>query len=62
MTLVEACESLGFEIVEVVPKFLPYTTRSALPQSPWLVRLYLMFPPAWRLLGKQTWFVARKPK
>ena len=61
VTLVEACESLGLEIVEVVPKFLPYTTRSALPQSPWLVRLYLMFPPAWRLLGKQTWFVARKP-
>jgi len=60
-TLVEACTSLGFEIVEVVPKFLPYTTRSALPQSPWLVRAYLSFRPAWRVLGKQTWFVARKP-
>ena len=38
-SLVEACQSLGFEIVEVIPRFLPYTTRSALPQSPWLVRL-----------------------
>jgi SAM-dependent methyltransferase len=61
-TLVEACESLGFEIVEVIPRFLPYTTRSALPQSPWLVRLYLSVRPAWWLLGKQTWFVARKPR
>jgi SAM-dependent methyltransferase len=61
-TLVEACESLGFEIQEVIPRFLPYTTRSALPQSPWLVRLYLAVRPAWRFLGKQTWFVARKPR
>jgi SAM-dependent methyltransferase len=60
-TLVEACESLGFEIQEVIPRFLPYTTRSALPQSPWLVRLYLAVRPVWRLLGKQTWFVAKKP-
>jgi SAM-dependent methyltransferase len=60
-TLVEACESVGFEVVEVVPRFLPYTTRSRLPQSPWLVRLYLTFRPVWRLLGQQTWLVARKP-
>jgi SAM-dependent methyltransferase len=62
VTLIEAAESLGFEIVEVVPKFLPYTTRSAIPQSPWLVRLYLSIRPAWWFLGKQTWFVARKPR
>ena len=61
-TLVEACESLGYEIVEVIPRFLPYTTRSALQQSPWLVRAYLVVRPAWRLLGQQTWFVARKPR
>jgi SAM-dependent methyltransferase len=60
-TLVEACESLAYEIVEVIPRFLPYTTRSALPQSPWLVRLYLAFRPAWLVFGQQTWFVARKP-
>jgi len=61
-TLVEACESLGFEVVEIVPRFLPYTTRGRLPQSPWLVRLYLAFRPAWWLLGRQTWFVAQKPR
>ena len=61
-SLTEACESLGFEIVEVIPRFLPYTTRSALPQSPWLVRLYLACRPAWWVFGKQTWFVARKSR
>ena len=59
-SLVEACQSLGFEIVEVIPRFLPYTTRSAIPQSPWLVRLYLAVRPVWWLLGKQTFLVARK--
>jgi SAM-dependent methyltransferase len=60
-TLVEACDSLGFEVVEVIPRFLPYTTRSGIPQSPWLVRLYLAIRPAWWILGRQTWMVARKP-
>jgi SAM-dependent methyltransferase len=60
-TVVEACESLGLTIVEVVPRFLPYTTRSRLPQSPWLIRLYLLIRPAWRLLGGQSWLVAQKP-
>jgi SAM-dependent methyltransferase len=61
VTLVEAAGSLGYEIVEVIPRFLPYTTRSAIPQSPWLVRLYLAVRPAWWFMGQQTWFVARKP-
>jgi len=60
-TLIEACESTGFTIDEVVARFLPYTTRSRLPQAPWLVRMYLAVPPLWRILGKQTWLVARKP-
>ena len=60
-TLVEACESLDLEVLEVIPRFLPYTTRSALPQRPFLVRLYLAIRPAWFFFGQQTWFVARKP-
>jgi len=61
-TLVEACESIGFTIREIIPRFLPYTTRSALPQAPWLVRLYLRVRPVWYLLGGQTWLVAQKPR
>jgi SAM-dependent methyltransferase len=57
-SLVEACESTGFRVTEVITRFLPYTTRSALPTAPWLVRLYLMCPPVWRLMGGQTFLVA----
>ena len=46
---------------EVLPRFLPYTTKSRLPQHPLLVRLYLRVPLAQRLLGKQAWVVAVKP-
>jgi SAM-dependent methyltransferase len=57
-TVVEALGQTGFDAREVIPRFLPYTTKSRLPQHPFLVRLYLMFPPAWRLLGGQAWIVA----
>jgi len=60
-SLVEGVKLAGFTPVLVIPRFLPYTTRSRLPQSPFLVRLYLRFPPIWRVLGKQAVVIARKP-
>jgi dolichol-phosphate mannosyltransferase len=60
-SLVEALETIGFETVDCIPKFLPYTTRSSLPQAPWLVRGYLRVPLAWRFLGGQFLVRARKP-
>mgnify|MGYP005836024573 CR=1 FL=1 len=60
-TLVEALGLVGMDVMEVRPRFLPYTTRSRMPQSPLLVRLYLMFPLAHLIMGKQAWVVARKP-
>lgn len=58
------CELLaitGFELVQVEPRFLPYTTRSALPQAPWLVALYLSLRPfSSAILGKQFLIVAKK--
>jgi SAM-dependent methyltransferase len=59
-SLVEATLTAGFEIERLIPRLLPYTTKSRLPQHPALVRAYLRFPPAWRLLGKQTLLVARR--
>jgi ubiquinone/menaquinone biosynthesis C-methylase UbiE len=59
-SMTEALETNGFEVVEARPRFLPYTTKSALPQWPSLVRLYLHVPLAQRLLGKQMFLVARK--
>ncbi len=60
-SLNELLETRGFRVTDSEAKFLPYTTRSALPQAPWLVRLYLAFPPIWRVLGAQFLVRAKKP-
>lgn len=57
-SLVEAGDLAGLRAVKLVTRFLPYSTKSRLPQSAALVRAYLAFPPAWRVLGKQTLYVA----
>ena len=59
-SLVEAGELAGLRTVDLIVRFLPYTTKSRLPQSPRLVRTYLRLPFAWRLLGKQTLYVAER--
>lgn len=60
-SLRELLENVEFEIVDLHPKFLPYTTRSAIPKSPWLIKLYLRFPLVWRIMGGQFLIRARKP-
>ncbi len=57
----EALRAVGFEVSRVVAQFLPYTTKSTIPQSESLVELYLRFPIAWKVLGGQMLIVARKP-
>ncbi len=59
--MTEALEISGFQVVERRARFLPYTTKSRLPQWDVLVRLYLALPPAQWLLGKQMLVVARRP-
>lgn len=59
-SLEEAAELAGLQTVELITRFLPYTTKSRIPQSASLVRGYLRFRPAWRLLGKQTLLVAAR--
>ncbi|PCJ66244.1 MAG: hypothetical protein COA73_01385 [Candidatus Hydrogenedentota bacterium] len=59
-SLVELLEYTGFTIQQAYPKFLPYTTQSKYPQNAFLVGLYLKFPPAWKVLGKQFLIRARK--
>ena len=60
-SLVEAARLAGLREVRVITRFLPYTTKSRLPQRPGLVRAYLAFPLAWLLLGRQTLFVGERP-
>ena len=59
-SLCEALEITGFHIDVLRPRFLPYTTKSRLPQAAWLLRLFLALPPAQWALGKQMLVVARK--
>jgi len=60
-SLKEALELAGFRVEKSIAKFLPFSTKSALPQHPLLVALYLKAPLAWPLLGKQFLLVAQKP-
>jgi SAM-dependent methyltransferase len=57
----ELLTNCGYEIESAIPRFLPYTTKSRIPQSPALVMLYLRCPLAWKVMGKQFLIVARKP-
>lgn len=59
-SLEEAANLVGFKREHLITRFLPYSTKSKLPQSALLVRWYLRFPPAWWLMGKQTLYVGFK--
>ena len=60
--MVEGLAIHGFAVQKIIPRFLPYTSKSKLPPSPWLVSAYLRFPLAWRMLGAQMLLVAQKPR
>jgi len=56
-SLLEAAELAHLRTVELIPRFLPYSTKGHLPTAPALVRAYLRFRPAWWLMGRQTLYV-----
>lgn len=55
--LVEALSTAGFGVELDLPRFLPYTTKSRVPSTDMLVRLYLRSPWAWRIMGGQAFMV-----
>ena len=60
-SLVEAMTLADFRPEIVIPRFLPYTIKhSRTPRSLALVRLYMRFPLAWRVMGKQMFVVGRR--
>jgi ubiquinone/menaquinone biosynthesis C-methylase UbiE len=60
-SLAEALGLTGFDVTESIPRFLPYTVKSArMKVRPLMVRVYLMCRPAWWLLGKQMFVAATK--
>lgn len=60
-SLAEGLTIAGYQVTEVIPRFLPYTMNNAAPTSDVLVKAYLRMPFAWRFFGKQFLVTARKP-
>jgi SAM-dependent methyltransferase len=60
LSCAEAFELAGLRVVELIDRFLPFSTKSALPTHPLLVRGYLACRPAWRFFGKQFLIVGQK--
>ena len=56
----EHLAAAGFDIDRTIPQYLPYSFSGRLPTAPWLVRLYLRMPWAWRIFGKQFLVIGRK--
>ena len=61
-SLGEAMEIEGYQIEEIIPRFLPFTMVKA-PEYPMiLVKLYIALPWLWWLKGRQFLIVAAKPR
>lgn len=61
LSIQEAFLKNGYAIERLIPRFVPFSTKSAYPKHPALVSFYLKVPLLWRLLGKQLVVVASKP-
>jgi len=59
---VEGLEINGFEMLEVISRFLPYSTKNRLPKWLFLIQLYIRLRLAWRIWGQQSFILCRKPK
>ncbi|MEK6808653.1 MAG: methyltransferase domain-containing protein [Nanoarchaeota archaeon] len=59
-SLCEALELNGFEILENIPRFLPYTTKGNLPKSLLLLKIYLKLRFLHRIFGKQAFICVKK--
>lgn len=62
VAVAEHMYACGFEVTEVIPRFLPYSFCGLLPPSPSLTRIYLRVPALWRVLGKQFLVLGVRPK
>jgi SAM-dependent methyltransferase len=62
LSLKEALELTGFQVERCEDRFLPYTMVGGPSPPMWQVRLYLKFPLAWKLKGKQFLVIATKPR
>lgn len=60
LSLEEALNIVGLTVRQMRPRFLPYSFKSRLPQSPFLLKMYLAAGPLHLIFGKQLFLVAEK--
>jgi SAM-dependent methyltransferase len=60
LSLGEALENRGFDVIKSVDRFLPYTMARGPQPPPLLLRLYLRLSWVWPLFGRQFLVIARK--
>jgi hypothetical protein len=60
VSVAEHLHTAGYRVAAVTPRFLPFSFRGRLPTAPALVRAYLAFPAAWRVIGKQFLVVGER--
>ncbi len=58
--LVEVLEVNHFRVLSNIPRFLPYTTKSFLPKSLFMIKLYLKLKLIWPIIGQQALIICIK--
>lgn len=59
-SMTELLKLKGFDIELCIPKFLPYSMSTGIKPPLFFIKLYLKFPLAWKLFGKQFLVVGKK--
>lgn len=59
-SMIEVLARVGLEPVEIIPRFLPYSTKSRIPKATTFIQLYLKNKWLWRILGKQMFIISKK--
>jgi ubiquinone/menaquinone biosynthesis C-methylase UbiE len=60
VSLAEAFGIVGLKVREVRPRLLPYSFKSRLPQSTFLLRVYLAVRPLHMVFGRQMFLLGVK--
>lgn len=60
-SLAEGLTLNGYEVDDVIPRFLPFTMAGKQQTADFLIKAYLSMPFAWKYFGKQFLVTARKP-
>jgi len=60
VSLPDLIATFGFEIHEVIPRYLPFSIKGNMPTWPWLLHVYFMLP--YRPMAGQMYIACNKPR